>query len=85
MAKMNPFFGIFLVVMMALFNVAAEQTSRSIVIGFDAPFFMQYFSTSWVSVCFIIYTIIKIIQNLILSEKWNFELVPDLKPLGNVI
>jgi len=40
-------YGVVIVVLIAGFNVLAEQTSRSIVTQFSAPFFMMYFSTAW--------------------------------------
>ena len=39
--------GIFILLLVATFNVLAEQTSKSLVGALSAPFFIQYFSTAW--------------------------------------
>ena len=42
-------YGVVIVLLVATFNVLAEQSSRSIVTEINAPFFMMYFSTGWLT------------------------------------
>lgn len=74
--------GIFILLLVATFNVLAEQTSKSLVGALSAPFFIQYFSTAWLIALCPIYTVYAIVLNLISSRSWNENLVPDLGPIG---
>ena len=46
-------YGVIIVLLVATFNVLAEQSSRSIVNQINAPFFMMYFSTGWLTGLFV--------------------------------
>ncbi|CBY32408.1 unnamed protein product [Oikopleura dioica] len=82
--KKSHLLAISLVLGMALFNVAAEQSSKSLVTEYDfgAPVFIQYFSTSWMMICAFVYSCGVLLQNLKSGTRWNSELIPDLKPIG---
>merc|ERR1711935_311723 len=75
-------YGVAIVVLIAGFNVLAEQTSRSIVTQFSAPFFMMYFSTAWLVVLAPVHALGSIAVNVVNGASWKLDLVPDLKPLG---
>merc|ERR1712037_6447 len=82
--KKSHLLAISLVLGMALFNVAAEQSSRSLVtdVDFNAPVFIQYFSTSWMMFCALVYSCGVLLHNLRRGDRWNSKLIPDLKPIG---